>query len=334
MSNTLLVLLLIIILIVILVIIFFATKKRDAHGSQSFLLIQNQISELQKRLDTRLAESSTVMQNHFGTSIKIIEQVTEKLIKLDETNKQVVNFADELRKLQDILKNPKQRGILGEYFLENLLKNILPPGSFKMQYTFPNGVIADAVIFIKDKIISIDAKFSLENYNRLLASHTVIEKERLEKQFRADLKERINETSKYILPECGTMDFAFMFIPAEAIYYDLLINRVGSLEINTEDLIQYAFRDKHVIIVAPTSFLAYLQTVLQGLKALAIEESAKEIQKRVEELGKHLVSYNTYMQKLGGHLDTAVNMYHNAYKEFEKIDKDILKISGTNIKSV
>ena len=122
------------------------------------------------------------------------------------------------------------------------------------------------------------------------------------------------------------MDFAFMFIPAEAVFYDLLVNKVGAVE--TEDLIQYAFREKHVIIVSPTSFLAYLQTVLQGLRALQIEESAKEIRKRVEELGRHLSSYETYMKKLGTHLGTTVNMYNTAYKELGKVDKDVLKITG------
>ena len=122
------------------------------------------------------------------------------------------------------------------------------------------------------------------------------------------------------------MDFAFMFIPAEAVFYDLLVNKVGAVE--TEDLIQYAFREKPVIIVSPTSFLAYLQTVLQGLRALQIEESAKEIRKRVEELGRHLSSYETYMKKLGTHLGTTVNMYNTAYKELGKVDKDVLKITG------
>jgi len=154
------------------------------------------------------------------------------------------------------------------------------------------------------------------------------EKKRLEDAFRQDLKNRIDETSKYVKPEEGTMDFAFMFIPAEAIYYDLLINKVGTVKSDTQDLIQYAFRDRHVIIVSPTSFLAYLQTVLQGLKALQIEESAKEIRKRVEMLGKHLSSYETYMQKLGTHLGTSVSMYNSAYKELGKIDKDVLKITG------
>ena len=122
------------------------------------------------------------------------------------------------------------------------------------------------------------------------------------------------------------MDFAFMFIPAEAVFYDLLVNKVGVAE--AEDLVEYAFREKHVIIVSPTSFLAYLQTVLQGLRALQIEESAKEIRKRVEELGRHLGSYETYMKKLGTHLGTAVNMYNTAYKELGKVDKDVLKITG------
>jgi DNA recombination protein RmuC len=236
-----------------------------------------------------------------------------------------------LRSLQDILKNPKQRGILGEYYLETLLKNVLPPGSYEMQYKLGDDLIPDAVIFVKEKIIPIDSKFSLENYNRIVESRDDVERERLEKQFRGDLKNRIDETSKYVRPDLGTMEFAFMFIPAEAIYYDLLINQVGAVKVNTQDLIQYAFKDRKVIIVSPTSFLAYLQTVLQGLRALQIEESAKEIRKRVEELVKHLQSYESYMKKLGGHLGTTVSMYNHAYKEFGKIDKDVYRISGERV---
>jgi DNA recombination protein RmuC len=312
---------------------FLARKKKEEpqQDQNVFLMLQNQINEITRTLDERLNESTKMMQNQFGTSAKIIQEVTEKLVKLDETNKQVVNFTDQLQSLQDILKNPKQRGILGEYYLETLLKNVMPPGSYQMQYTFSNNLIADAVIFVKEKIIPIDAKFSLENYNRIVESRDEQERERLEKTFRQDLKERIDETSKYVLPEEGTMDFAFMFIPAEAIYYDLLINQIGAVKVNTRDLIEYAFKERKVIIVSPTSFLAYLQTVLQGLRALQIEESAKEIRKRVEELGKHLKSYEAYMQKMGTHLGTTVNTYNNAYKELGKIDKDVLRITGEKI---
>jgi DNA recombination protein RmuC len=307
-------------------------KKEENSFQNEILLLQNQLNHLTKVLDEKLSESNKVVQNELNFSRKIIADVTEKLVRLEETNKQVMNFADQLQSLEDILKNPKQRGILGEYFLENLLRNTLPPGMYKLQYEFKNGDKVDAAIFIRQKdgskIIPVDAKFSLENYNRIVEEKDPKEKERLEKLFVNNLKERILETAKYIRPEENTLDFAFMFIPHEAIYYDLLINKVGAITEETENLIQRAASKYRVIIVSPTSFLAYLQTVLQGLRAFQIEESAKEIKKRVEELGKHLLAYETYFKKMGKSLETTVNIYNNAGKEFKKIDKDILKITG------
>jgi DNA recombination protein RmuC len=198
-----------------------------------------------------------------------------------------------------------------------------------MQYLFKDGTIVDAVVFVKEKIIPIDSKFSLDNYEKILgAGNDQDLREKLEKAFKQDLKNRIDETAKYVKPAEGTMDFAFMFIPSEAIYYDLLVNKVGAVSVNTRDLIEYAFKDKKVIIVSPTSFLAYLQTVLQGLRAMQIEESAKEIKINVEKLGKHLLSYDDFMQKLGNTMSTSVNQYNLAYKEFKKIDKDVIKITG------
>ena len=321
--------LILIILVVILIII--SAVQLAAHfykkpDNQSNLMLQNQMNEMARVLDKRMSESSAMFQNQFGQSARIIRDVTERLTKLDETNKQVVNFADQLKNLQDILKNPKQRGILGEYYLETVLKNVMPPNNFKMQYEFKDGTIVDAAIFVGKKIIPVDSKFSLENYNRLLETRDENEKTRLENQFRQDLKNRIDETSKYVKPSENTMDFAFMFIPSEAVFYDVLINKVGS--VNAKDLVEYAFNDKKVIIVSPTSFFAYLQTVLQGLRALQIEESAKEIRKRVEELRRHIGSYENYMKKLGTHLGTTVGMYNSASKEFGKIDKDVMRISG------
>lgn len=326
MTPSLLIILVVLIIGFSLVFWFLTKKLKSPSENQSLLMLQNQINEITRTLDTKLGESTKAIQRQFGESAKIIRDVTERLVKLDETNRQVVNFADQLKSLQDILKNPKQRGVLGEYYLETVLKNVLPPGSYQMQYEFKDGSVVDAVIFIKDQIVPIDSKFSLENYNRLLAARDEAEKKRLEEAFRNDLKNRIDETSKYVKPDENTMPFAFMFIPAEAVYYDLLINKVGS--VNARDLIEYAIVDKKVIVVSPTSFLAYLQTVLQGLRALQIEESAKEIRKRVEELGRHLGSYETFMKKLGMHLGTTVNMYNNAYKELSKIDKDVLRITG------
>lgn len=306
----------------------FLGQKDENKDSQSMLMLQNQINELTRAMDSKLAESTRVLQHQFGESAKIIREITQELTKVGEGQKQVVDVAKQLESLQDVLKNPKQRGVLGEYYLEAVLKNVLPPGTYQMQYEFKNGDIVDAAIFVKDKIIPIDSKFSLENYNRILETKDETEKQRYESAFKDDLKNRIDETSKYIKPSEGTMEFAFMFIPSEAVYYDLLINKIGAVKSNTRDLIQYAAGEKKVMIVSPTTFLAYLQTVLQGLKALQIEESAKEIRKRVEELGRHLSSYETYMAKLGTHLGTSVNMYNSAYKELGKIDKDVLRITG------
>src|SRR3989344_629369 len=298
-------------------------------------IVDSKIGDLGKTVDMRMNESSKQMNEsvraQFSESAKLIRDVTLGLTKLDETNKQVISFADQLQSLQDVLKNPKQRVVLGEYYLETLLKNVLPPGSYQMQYAFPDGTIVDAVVFVKDKIIPVDSKFSLENYNRIVEEKNEVEKEKLEKTFVADLKSRITETSKYIQPSQGTMDFAFMFIPHEAIYYDLIINKIGALKEDSETLIQRAASKYHVLIVSPTSFLAYLQTVLQGLKALQIEESVKDVIKNVEELGRHLKSYEEYYSKLGNSLSTTINHYNAGYKELGKVDKDVLRITGTGV---
>lgn len=290
-------------------------------------------TELNQTLRTGLGDTTRQVQTQLGESTKIVRDVTERLAKLDETNRQVVNFADQLQNLQDILQNPKQRGVLGEYYLETVLKNVLPPKAYKMQYKFDDGEIVDAAIFVKDKIIPIDSKFSLENYNRIAQERDPEERDRLQKLFKADLKNRIDETSKYIRPNEGTMDFAFMFIPAEGIYYDLLVNQVGTVKVSTKDLIEYAFREKHVIIVSPTSFFAYLQTVLQGLRALEIESNAKEIAKRVEQLGKHLTNYNQFVEKVGVKLDETKKAYDTAAHELQKVDTDVVRIGKIELES-
>ncbi|MGB9847876.1 MAG: DNA recombination protein RmuC [Minisyncoccia bacterium] len=307
--------------------------NKNKENDTALILLQNQINKINETLDLRLSESGEVLRKQFSESSRLIKEITEELTKVGEGQKQVFDLAKQLEQLQDILKNPKHRGILGEYYLEVTLKNFLPANAYQLQYELgkdENGqkLIVDAAIFIKDKIIPVDSKFSLENYNRLLTEIDPNRKKELEKSVYNDLKIRINETSKYIQPKKGTTDFAFMFIPSEALYYDLLINKVGSMESNTRDLIEYAVREKRVIIVSATTFAAYLQTVLQGLRAFQIEESAKEIIKKVEELRKHLANYELYMEKLGNNLSTTVNTYNSAHKEFVKIDKDVLKISG------
>ena len=319
-------------------------KLEKPSEDQSLKMLQEHLFEIQKGIQAQdksineqmnksrdvLAES---LQKQFATSQQIIKEVTdnvksvtEKLTTLDATNKQVVGFAEQMKSLENILKNPKQRGILGEFFLENLLSNQLPPSHFKMQYAFKNGEVVDAAVFVRETVIPVDAKFSLENYNAMMEEKDETRRTTLEREFKADLKKRIDETSKYVRPEEGTTDFAFIFIPADGVFYNLLSQKVGVLDVNTNDLIEYAFK-KRVIMVSPMTFYAYLQTVMQALKALAIEKQAVEIQKRVGELGRHLNAYQEHIVKVGNHLGTTVNAYNNAGKELGKIDKDVIKIT-------
>jgi DNA recombination protein RmuC len=319
-----------------------STPQSNEAETQSALMLKADMNELtksmidlkdglQKQLNEQLVSSNRQMANQFSESSKIINEVTKNLTELKESNKQVMNITDELKVLQNVLSNPKQRGVLGEYYLASVLENVLAPDQFSLQYKFNDGEIVDAVIHLdRDRILPIDSKFSLENYNRLNEESDKTKRTALARLFKEDLKRRIDETSKYIRPSENTLDYAFMFIPSEAIYYDLLVNKVGLTNTSARDLIEYAFRDKHVIIVSPTTFMAYLQTVLQGLRSLQIEEQAKDIQIRVGELGRHLNTYETYMQKLGNSLGTTVNHYNTAHRELKKVDKDVVKISGTS----
>ncbi len=346
MTTILIILIAIAVLANIVIVVYFTRRKatdqapKDDTALKLILEQMNEVSrtvdrkvgDLTRTVDHKMNESSKNMQDsmrvQLSESSKLIREVTQGLTKLDETNKQVVSFADQLQNLQDILKNPKHRGILGEYYLETLLKNVLAPGQYQMQYAFKNGEVVDAAVFVKDKVIPIDSKFSLENYNKLVEEKNPAEKEKLEKAFVNDLKLRIQETAKYVRPAEKTMDFAFMFIPHEAIYYDLLVNKIGASIEETDNLIQRAATKYKVIIVSPTSFLAYLQTVLQGLKAMQIEETAKDIVKHVGQLGSHLKKYEEYHVKLGTSLSTVVNHYNNSGKELKKVDKDVLRITG------
>ncbi len=306
-------------------------QARSKDEQPALMLLQNQMNEITRTLDAKLGESTRAIQRQFSESTKIVRDVTERLTRLDETSKQVVEFADQLQNLQDILKNPKQRGVLGEYFLETLLKNAFQPKQYQMQYEFKNGEKVDAVLFFGDKIIPIDSKFSLENYNRIVEERNPAEKDRLEKLFIQDLKNRIDETAKYIRPQEGTMEFAFMFIPAEGIYYDLLVNQIGTLKANTRDLVDYATNEKKVHIVSPTTFYVTLQALAQGMKAYQIQESTKDIIKNVVVLGRHLGAYDDYFKKLGANLSITTKTYNRAYKELKKIDKDVLKVTGKDI---
>ena len=341
MDITLILIILVVVMMGIIIVLLMRSKPQD-----SSLLIKQDITELGRtvealkdnlqstvsdRLDKSQALMQGSMQKQLGESAKLIADVTQKLARLDETNRRVMDVTSELKTLQNVLQNPKQRGGLGEYYLDTVLGNVLPPHVYEMQYKFKDGEIVDAVIKLdKGRMIPIDSKFSLENYNHPIEEKDKAQRDIHAKAFKTDLKNRIDETSKYIRPAENTLDYAFMFIPSEAIYYDLLVNNVGATGTNARDLIEYAFIDKKVIIVSPTTLLAYLQTVMQGLKSLQIEEQARDIQKRVAELGKHIQAHDTYMQKLGNSLGTSVGHFNNAHKSLSRMDRDVVKIADTS----
>jgi DNA recombination protein RmuC len=342
MEQIILIVLLLVIIAVIGAVAFVLNQRiRELKSGSAVELMKADVTELsrsiaalQQNMGATLERSNAAMQTsvqkQLGESSKLVADVTQRLAKLDETNRRVVDVADELKTLQNVLQNPKQRGVFGEFYLQSVLENVMSPAQFQMQYKFNDGEIVDAVIFLeKGQILPIDSKFSLENYNRMIEAADKPEREKLLLKVKMDLKGRIDETSKYIRPSENTMDFAFMFIPSESLYYDLLINNVGNGG-SSRNLIEYAFRDKKVIIVSPTSFMAYLQTVLQGLRSLQIEEQAKDIQVRVGKLGLHIGKFEEYMQKLGSSLGTTVNHFNTAHKELGKIDKDVVKIADTN----
>lgn len=309
-------------------------QKTDANNKDTqkkiddvFYHINDKIDRNNANVQHSIAEQLNHSRKQMTDSQKVIADISARIAAINKTNEQVVNVADELKTLQAVLQNPKQRGVFGEFYLDTVLGNILPPGTYQTQYKFKDGEIVDAVVLLdKSKILPIDSKFSLENYNRMVSSTTKTERDTYAKKVYADLKGRIDETSKYIRPTEKTMDFAFMFIPSESLYYDMLINKVGSAS-TERDLIEYAYRDKRVIVTSPTSFMAYLQTILQGLRSLEIEKDAQEIQARVAKLGQHIDAFDLSMTKLGNALGTTVNHYNSAYKSLSQIDRDVVKIT-------
>lgn len=326
----------IIIALLIVVIIKITNKNQEPEAEdQTFLILQDQLERLRNTVENKLERSASelhqVLHRQDSESKKLITEITRELTEVKEGNKQVFSMTEQLQNLEKVLTHQKQRGNLGEASLELILSNMMAPGQYEMQYRFTSNEVVDAVIHTKDGIIPIDAKYSLDNYQRLMNATDEEDLAYYQNEFKKDIQKRIDETAKYIKPEEGTLPFAFMFIPAEGIYYDLLINQVSRGAVNTQNLIEYAYNKKKVIIVSPTTFYAYLQSVLFGFKAFQIEESAKHIQKRVEELGRHIAAYEDYMKKLGVTLGTSVNHYNTAYKELKKIDKDVLRIAGEGI---
>lgn len=328
--TTLLVFLVVLLLIALVGVVFFLSNRKS--DDTSVKVLENSLSHLREMMANMEhkvlsgeREMRQTVDHRLDSANKLIREITAELTEVKEGNKQVLNMTEQLSNLEKVLTNQKQRGNWGESSLELILSNFLP-NHYEMQYMFKNGEAVDAVIKIKDKFLPIDSKFSLDNYQRCVDAENEDDKKYYADEFKKDLKLRIQETSKYIRENEDTLPIAFMFIPSEAIYYDLLAGEQSRIKVNTQSLMEFAQKSR-VFIVSPTSIIAYIHLVLSGIKAFNLEKDTEQIKKKVEDLGRHIVNYEEFYKKLGSSLSTTVNHYTKGYDELRKIDKDVYKIT-------
>jgi DNA recombination protein RmuC len=300
---------------------------KPGRGGEGSILIQQQMESLREQMSRSLAESSQAlreslqglrgnMQDSFTSATRAVTDVTARMSQLEESSKRILELGKSMSELQDILKAPKLRGGLGELFLEDLLKQILPPAHFTMQHRFSTNEAVDAVIRLGDNLVPVDAKFPLENFRKMVAVED--EKERIQhrKQLTADIKKHAASIAdKYIKPDEGTFDFALMYIPAENVYYETIIRDEKFGE--DRSISEYAL-SKKVIPVSPNSFYAYLKAIVLGLRGLHIEQSAQEVLATLSALRGDLKRFHGDFDKLGTHLEHAGKSYDSAGKRLEK----------------
>ncbi len=318
-----------------------------APDAQSLLLLQNQIhagsaqtvqqvEALQKNLrdEMRLlheqvaramSEANRTVGDRLDNTTKVIGDVRQRLGQMDEASRRIFEIGREIAGLQQTLQAPKLRGGLGEYMLLDLLAQVLPRSAFVAQYPFKGGEKADAVIRLSLGLVAIDAKFPLENFKRVLAAGADEERQAAGRQFARDVKKHIDDIAgKYIRTDEGTFDFAMMYIPAENIYYAMLVKNEGS---DAPPLFQYALT-RRVIPVSPSSFYAYLQTILLGLRGMRVEESAREIMDHLARLRKELDLFLDEFRVVGKHLGDAAKRYAEAEKRLGRVESKLELIHG------
>ncbi|HCU23677.1 MAG TPA: hypothetical protein DF383_01570 [Deltaproteobacteria bacterium] len=309
---------------------------REQVGSSlegSAQLLQNQLGQLNDSLNSRLKDSSELLNksqanlnSRLDNAAKVVAEVQGKLGKLEETHQRIFEVGRELRSLQEILKTPKLRGSLGEYFLSDLLAQILPKEHYELQYGFKNGEKVDAAIRLGEKWVSVDAKFPLENFQRLIAAASEAEKKSFKTQFVSDVKKHIQAIAeKYIRPEESTYDFALMYVPAENVYYEIIIK--DELSEGEHRLANYAMH-RRVIPVSPNTLYVYLHTIVLGLKGLTVEKAAKDILSGLARLNADLGRIVEAVRKVGVHLRNAQGSYEDAENRLAKFGDRMERLHG------
>lgn len=319
------------ILVIALLVVIFISSKKPKEDSQPFLLMQQQLDGLREQINNQLNNVNTQIMNsqktvgeRLDSATKVVADVQKGIGSLTSASERIFDVGKDIASLQEILKAPKLRGSLGELFLNDLLTQILPPANFKLQYAFRSGEKVDAVIKIGDGMVPVDAKFPLENFQKMVKAESDAEKNEFRKKFHGDVKRRIDEIAdKYILPDEGTFDFALMYIPAENVYYETIIKDES---FDTGKSIHNLALHRKVIPVSPNSFYAYLQAILLGLKGLNIEKSAKEIMQTLGRLNVDFEKFKNDFELVGKHLTNASNKYDDSVK---RLDRFGLKLSLT-----
>ncbi|MDD5129258.1 MAG: DNA recombination protein RmuC [Candidatus Omnitrophica bacterium] len=284
------------------------------------LKISSQVNERLNQMNQSIQEANKIIGQNLGNATSAFGNVKEQLGKLEETNKQIIAISKDISSLQELLRAPKFRGAMGETLLENLLSQVLPKEHYHTQYRFKSSDAVDAVICLGERLVPVDAKFSLENFQRMQDAVDEQVKESLRKKFIQDVKNRINEISaKYILPAENTYDFALMYIPAENVYYEVIIK---------EDIFSYSMLKK-VIPVSPNTFYAYLQVICMGLRGLKVEENAKTILKSLGALSIETDKFKEDFDILGSHLLNANSKYADAEKRLDKVSQRLTDIQDT-----
>ncbi|MEX0804839.1 MAG: DNA recombination protein RmuC [Candidatus Binatia bacterium] len=299
---------------------------------QSTQLIQQQLGQMLGHVNERLRENSEVLQRtqqnmgeRLDNAARVVGNVQRSLGGLEEANRKIYEVGKDIASLHEILRSPKLRGGLGEFFLEDLLGQVLPAQHFSTQYSFRSGEKVDAVIRLGSSLVPVDSKFPLENFKRIIDFATDEDKARAKRQFAGDVRKHIDAIAgKYILPDEGTYDFALMYIPAENVYYETII-RDESAE---EKSLSYYAMSKHVIPVSPNSFYAYLQAIVLGLKGMKIEESAKEIIQYLSRLQGDFTRFRDDFGLLGKHLGHAQSSYQSAEKRIEQFGQKLLSANA------
>jgi DNA recombination protein RmuC len=284
--------------------------SRRGQGAQRDLDLRQRMQAIAETLDRRLGELDTKVDSRLQSASEQASRIHERLGKLDEATVQMNERVKDLARLEQALKPPKARGGFGELLLENLLHDYLPASHYQLQYGFQGGERVDAVIQV-ERLVPIDAKFPLDNFHRLVEAADENERQAREKDFGRDLKTHIDAIAgKYIRPDEGTYDFALMYLPAEAVYYELVCGRTGKLY-------SYAL-DKRVFPVSPTTFTAYLQVIALGLKGLQIEKHAHEVMAYCARLRNDFGRFRGDFELVGRHLGNAQSKFGEAEKRLER----------------